>query len=108
MNHIDKCIIRNLLDGRGNPSGGNAFGLGIMITWQNGPLGKGTERKEPNGAFVETVIAIAKKRLEFYQNGKFSCTENAEAIRHLQLALEVLDSRTKKREDRGVEGTHQE
>jgi hypothetical protein len=64
---------------------------------------------EPNGAFVETVIAAAKQRLVFYQtanNGKFKCDENELAIFSLSLALQRLDQRTKAREARDVEGTH--
>lgn len=104
---------RHYSDAQGNPAGGTSESTGILIEWQNGPLGKiGTpERKEPNGAFVETVIAIAKDRIEFYQKaagGRFSCSENAKAIEHLQHALNVLQTRTKKREMAGIEGTHEQ
>ncbi|MCG3177347.1 MAG: hypothetical protein MOGMAGMI_02321 [Candidatus Omnitrophica bacterium] len=102
---------RHNADQDGNPAGGTSEATGILIEWQNGPLGKlgTTERKEPNGAFVETVIAIAKDRIEYYQKaaaGKFACSENAKAIEHLQHALNILGTRTKKREMAGVEGTH--
>ena len=93
-------------DSDGNPTGGEVSGTGLIISWQNGPLGRGTDRKDPNGAFVETVIAAAKQRLEFYQDSKFNCEENAIAITHLEKALDVLNSRTKDREKREVEGTH--
>lgn len=89
-----------------NPTGGVTTGKGFTISWQNGPLGRGTERREPNGAFVEDVIAAAADRLEHYQNSKFKCSENEEALRHLHLALEALNFRTKHREARQVEGTH--
>lgn len=93
-------------DVNGNPAGGVSCGKGFTISWQNGPLGRGAERKEPNGAFVETVIAAAKDRIEFYQKSQFNCEENARAILHLQAALDVLNSRTQEREKRAVEGTH--
>jgi hypothetical protein len=102
----------NHTDAHGNPAGGVARATGIEIHWQDGPLGRGEDRKMPNGAFVETVIAIARVRLEFYQEaagGRFYCAENETAIEHLNAALAalaVLDDRTKKREARGVEGTH--
>lgn len=99
------CI--NNRDQAGNPAGGRVTGVGISIEWQNGPLGRGQDRKEPNGAFVESVIWAARERLEHYQGTKFSCRENAEAIRHLDQALEILGSRTSRREAEGVEGTHQ-
>ena len=94
------------LDTNGNPAGGVSSGVGFTISWQNGPLGRGEERKAPNGAFVETVLDAIIKRIQFYQNGKFVCEENALAIKHLMLAAEALDSRIRNRENRKVEGTH--
>ena len=93
-------------DENGNPAGGNTYGNGFAIAWQNGPLGRGIDRKVPNGAFVEDIIFSAINRLEFYQNSKFACEENAEALKALRFASEWLDSRTLKRDKRGVEGTH--
>ncbi len=89
------------------PAGGTTFGNGFAIAWQNGPLGRGPEREEPNGAFVEDVITAALDRIEFYQDGRFACEENARAIEHLKLALQALESRTRRREQQQVEGTHQ-
>ena len=93
-------------DENGNPAGGVSTGTGMCISWQNGPLGRGNDRKEPNGAFVETVIAAAKSRLMFYESTKFHCDENLQAIMHLKAALDVLNERTQSREKREVEGTH--
>lgn len=89
-----------------NPAGGVSCGRGFTISWQNGPLGRGDDREEPNGAFVETVIAAAKDRIEFYQKSKFACPENAAALLALEQALIYLNGRTKDRENRKVEGTH--
>ena len=97
----------NHLDAEGNPRGGYVSGTGISISWQSGPLGRGADRKEPNGAFVETVISAALQRLEHYQSTRFFCTENQSAIEHLTLALSYLERRSNEREGRGVEGTHQ-
>ncbi len=94
-------------DEQGRPSGGVTSAVGLCIIWQNGPLGRGEERKEPNGAFVETVIEAAKSRLEHYQSSPFACVENQAALNHLTEALRVLHSRTTRRENQGVEGTHQ-
>jgi hypothetical protein len=88
------------------PAGGSTFGNGFAISWQHGPLGRGAKRKEPNGAFVEDIIAAAVDRIEFYQRTEFNCDENAVALEHLQKALTILDERTQKREARQVEGTH--
>lgn len=93
-------------DENGNPAGGTTHGTGIMINWQNGPLGRDGDRKEPNGAFVEGVIAAALDRLEYYQASKFKCRENALAITKLEEALHWCQHRTAKREERAVEGTH--
>ena len=91
----------------GNPAGGLTTGIGIQIDWQDGPLGRGEDRKLPNGAFVEGVIQAAIGRLKFYQASQFKCEENEEAIGYLEAALSALDRRTADREDREVEGTHE-
>lgn len=109
MNAINKCSIENNDDENGNPAGGSVRGVWLSIDWQNGPLGRGEERIDPNGAFVETVISAAKQRIEYYQtasNGKFACRENAMAITKLDEALLWLNKRTLDREERNVEGTH--
>ena len=97
---------KNYNDPDGMPYGGFAAGTGIDIKWQEGPLGRGEDRKEPNGAFVETVIDIARQRIDYYQNSIFKCRENAIAITKLEEALMWLNKRTQDREIRQVEGTH--
>lgn len=100
----------NDTDENGNPSGGYVTSIGLSINWQNGPLGRGEDRQEPNGAFVETVIAAVIQRIEFYNSvseGKFRCRENSLAITHLEEALHWLQARTAAREAREVEGTHE-
>jgi hypothetical protein len=93
-------------DPDGNPTGGGVQGVGLSINWQEGPLGRGEDRKEPNGAFVETVIDAARQRIQFYQDSSFKCRENAIAITKLEEALMWLNKRTQDREKRAVEGTH--
>lgn len=93
-------------DDKGRPAGGVSTGRGFTISWQNGPLNRGAERREPNGAFVEDVLQAIIGRIEFYQRSEFNCQENEIALRHLYEAATALDSRTKDREKRGVEGTH--
>ncbi len=94
-------------DKDGNPAGGETFGPGFAIYWQNGPLAIDGVRKEPNGAFVEHIIEAAIDRLEYYQDSKFKSNYNEEAIKSLKNALSSLNQRTKDREARGVEGTHE-
>lgn len=93
-------------DKDGNPAGGVTSGRGFTISWQNGPLGRGENRKEPNGAFVEDVLDAVIQRIEFYQSSKFACEENLDALDSLYEAATSLDRRTKDREARSVEGTH--
>ena len=88
------------------PAGGYVEGVGLRIDWQDGPLGRGAERGEPNGAFVETVIAAALQRIEYYNSTQFRCRENSLAITKLEEALHWLNARTRDREARDVEGTH--
>ena len=96
----------NYDDDDGNPAGGWVEGTGIVIDWQNGPLGRGENRKQPNGAFVEEVLWAVIQRIEYYQSSKFNCKENEQALNHCLEALWGLNSRTANREARQVEGTH--
>ena len=94
-------------DDQGTPTGGCTFGTGFTISWQNGALGRDEERKEPNGAFVEDIISAAIDRLRYYQDSKFACDYNADAISYLEAGLARLQARTLDRDKREVEGTHQ-
>lgn len=101
-----KFFSEHWLDAKsGAPQGGVASGIGFTISWQNGPLGRGTDRKEPNGAFVETIIAAVIDRINVYQTTRFKCEENEKALEYLKQAAEVLQSRTARREAQNVEGT---
>jgi hypothetical protein len=104
----DKFEAQNFNDPSGNPAGGTVDGIGLQIKWQEGPLGRGEDRAIPNGAFVETVIAAAKQRIEYYNSTKFRCRENSLAITKLEEALHWLNARTNRREVQGIEGTHAE
>ena len=95
-------------DANGNPAGGVTLGRGFAITWQDGPLVVDGVRREPTGAFVEDIIAAAIGRIEHYQASRFHCLHNAVALGHLRAAAEALAERTADREQRGVEGTHQQ
>ncbi|KKM20390.1 hypothetical protein LCGC14_1646000 [marine sediment metagenome] len=106
---LQEFAANNFTDDEGLPAGGNAISVGLSVEWQRGPLKEGPS-SDPNGAFVETLIAVALQRIEWYQevnDGKFACDENRWAIECLNEALRHLDRRTKDRQARGVEGTHQ-
>jgi hypothetical protein len=102
---MQEIVQQHRNDPEGNPAGGETRGIGIDIRWQDGPLGR-ENRKEPNGAFVEGVLAAALGRLEYYQSTKFKCRHNALAITKIEEALHWLRARTEDRERRQVEGTH--
>lgn len=104
---LQKMEYANYSDSEGNPSGGYVDARGLHITWQDGPLGRGEDRQEPNGAFVETVIAAAIQRIEYYNSSQFRCRENSLAITKLEEALHWLNYRTQRRENEQVEGTHE-
>ena len=97
----------NWLDSEGRPEGGVSFGPGFTISWQKGPLGKGIDRVEPNGAFVKSVLLAVQDRIKFYQTTQFWSYENAEAIEHIEEALRFLNMRTQRRTEAGTEGTHE-
>lgn len=104
-----KLVVRDYLDHTNNPAGGEYESIGLSIRWQKGPLkydGE-TEMVPPNGAFLETVITAAIKRLEFFQSLKnFKCEENEQALEHLYASLDVLNKRQQRRREQGTEGTH--
>lgn len=104
---VKKVYSHHFIDTQECPAGGVTYGRGFTIAWQNGPLGRGDEREEPNGAFVEDIILAARDRLQFYQAGQFACDENKNAIESLTLALGSLKARTERRVSAGVEGTHE-
>lgn len=104
---MNRLIEKHDVDSDGNPTGGITHSVGIEIRWQDGALGRGDDRKEPNGAFVEGVVQAAIGRLQHYQASKFNCRENAIALTHLETGLLWLQKRSEDREARGVEGTHE-
>lgn len=84
----------------GRPLNGSTF---VGILFQNGPI----PEVGVNGITHEALIAILIDRLEGFQAGKFSCAENADALVFLIAAQKALQSRTRNRLQRGVEGTHE-
>lgn len=71
------------------------------IRFQKGPI----KEAGVNGVSHEALLAIIIDRLTSFQEGPYACPENAAALRHCDLALAALMDRTKKRMERGVEGT---
>lgn len=73
------------------------------LHFQHGPI----KEVGVNGITHEVLIAILIDRLRGFQSSPFSCRENAVALTKLEEARMWLESRTKGRIARGVEGTNQ-
>ncbi len=71
------------------------------IHFQNGPI----KENGVNGIHNEDLLAIVIDRLEGFQSGEFRCNDNHMALEYVRKALEYLNNRTSKRQDRDVEGT---
>ena len=107
MTQLQKLEIADKADENGIPAGGTVKGIGLSITWQDGPLGRGVERQVQNGALVEDVLAACLSRLKFHQASRLNCPENVLAINALEEAMKWLKNRTDDREKRLVEGTNE-
>ncbi len=77
-------------------------GLTCRISFQNGPIAEAGV----NGVTQEALLAIVIDRLRSFQAGTFACRENALALTKIEEAQHWLLHRTRKRMERGVEGTH--
>ena len=71
------------------------------ISFQNGPV----KESGINGCHHEDLLAIVAHRLQCFQNGPYSCRENALALAKIEEAMHWLNARTTQRQVRGVEGT---
>lgn len=99
---------RDVVDIEGNPAGGYAHGIGLCVSFQDGPRGRDETGalKPANGAFVEDLLVAAAGRLEFFQASRFACDANADALKGIYSALTALHARAQSREARGVLGSH--
>lgn len=73
----------------------------IKIKWQEGTVND----EGVNGAQINDVLEVAKERLTEL-NKQFPSRENAMTITKIDEAIMWQDKRTKDRENRKVEGTH--
>lgn len=76
-----------------------------VIQFMSGPL---NDPKRIPGVANEDVLIMVLQRLRGFQETKFKCDTNQEAIEHIDQALQALYRRTRERRDRGVEGTHKQ
>lgn len=73
---------------------------GLDVHFQNGPIAE----NGVNGVTQEVLLAIVIDRLRSFQAGPFACRENAIALTKCEEALHWLQTRTRARMARGVEG----
>lgn len=73
-----------------------------LIRFQEGAI----KEHGVNGVTNEDLILMVMKRLECFQETKYACRDNEEALNGLHKALYHLTNRTRERKARGVEGTH--
>lgn len=73
------------------------------VQFQDGPI----KEHGINGITNEILLAMVIDRLEGFQTSPFACEENAAALTNLKDGLGMLQYRTKRRLERGVEGTHE-
>lgn len=114
MAALSKCRIAgqpiestNFTDGEGNPDGGHTEAAGLSIRWQRGTLD--TDDEVPwNGCFLVTLLESARLRLEYYQDTKFKCADNEEALYHIEESIKILNRRQVQRFCKGVRGSHEE
>ena len=80
---------------------GPAF-VAANLSFQNGPIATPADF---NGITNEALLAVLIDRMRGFQSGKFACSENANALTHLEEAMMWLQKRTRDRIARCVEGT---
>jgi len=84
--------------------GGVVEDAGVSIHFQKGPL----NQVGVNGITNEALLAVMLDRMRGFQNGPFKNRENAIVVTKLEEAMMWLHKRTRDRQARGVEGTHQQ
>lgn len=88
-------------DTRSNISDQDQAFQGVDILFQHGPI----KEFGVNGITQEALLAIIADRLRGFQAGPFACDANEQALMAVQSALWHLQTRTRERILRGVEGT---
>jgi len=59
------------------------------IVFHSGPMSSGV-----NGVLMEDLLKCILLRLNEFQQGPYACSENAEAMAHIEKAMGALDTRT--------------
>lgn len=75
----------------------------LVIILQNGTL----PENGVNGVTAEDLLKVCEEVFICYQESKFACEENQEALNHIQGALGAMARRKNRRTEQGTEGTHE-
>jgi len=92
---MQRLDIINRVDQDGNLVGGRVDGIGLAVSWQDGPLLNGVQ----TGALVTDLLAASLSRLYAFQDTRLSCWEVHKAITHIEEAVHWLEDRVRRIED---------
>lgn len=81
---------------------GAPFSVQIII--QEGPRNNSNPH---NGLLISDLLEISRDQLIGFQSGDFATDDNAEALKHIEIALMYLNKRTMDRYERDVLGTYE-
>lgn len=76
----------------------------VRLAFQNGPI----KEAGVNGVTNEALLEVLISRMEGFVSGPYNTPDNEKALECLKGAREAFNARTREREERGVEGTHEE
>lgn len=76
---------------------------GVVVIFQEGPR---NEKGSHPGLLDCDLLEIVRDRLRCFQEGDYSCRENACALTHIEEALMWMNKRVEDRAERGVLGTY--
>ena len=108
VNPANDQLTLTVLDGPGAGGACHRYSVTLpngstqSVEFQNGPIAE----VGVNGTTHEVLLAILVDRLRAFQAGPYACRENAIALTKIEEAQHWLQSRTRSRMARGVEGTH--
>ena len=105
---LNEAITIDVLDAPGQGNACHEYCItiadaaGVLIKFQNGAINE----TGVNGISNEALLSVVEDRLKCFQSGPYACRENAIALTKLQETMMWLQSRTRERMARNVEGTH--
>ncbi len=112
---VENLNIVKAMDERGNGNANHLYKIEAivpddedipftLIQFQNGA------RKDPaaiTGIIDTDLLEIVRDRLKGFQSGDFATEDNAEALKHIEIALMYMNKRVMDRYERNVLGTYE-